>query len=57
VAMSTWRGEPTFEEMIRSTDSATARRVRGLLATGSPIQRAMALALLTEKDKRVKPWW
>lgn len=35
-----------------SEDSATARRVRALLATGSPIQRAMALVLLAEKDNR-----
>jgi hypothetical protein len=41
--------EPSFEELVRHKDSATVKRVRALLATGSPIQRAMAVALLTER--------
>jgi hypothetical protein len=41
--------EPAFEELLRHKDSATVKRVRALLATGSPIQRAMAVALLTER--------
>jgi hypothetical protein len=41
--------ELAVEELLRHKDSATVKRVRALLATGSPIQRAMAVALLTER--------
>ncbi len=49
MAVNTWLDEPAFEELLRHKDSATVRRIRALLATGSPIQRAMAVALLTER--------
>jgi hypothetical protein len=41
--------ELAFEELLRHKDSATVKRVRALLATGSPIQRAMAVALVTDR--------
>jgi hypothetical protein len=44
--------DPALDVGEMPGDDATARRVRALLATGSPIQRAMALVLLAEKDER-----
>jgi hypothetical protein len=45
-----------FGEMMRNKDSATVKRIRELLATGTPTNRAAALALWAEKVAPNRAW-
>lgn len=45
-----------FGEMMRNKDSATVARIKALLATGRPTDRAAALALWTEKVAPNRSW-